>query len=38
LFAVSTLLTYVAACFLFTIIPGPGVTIVVANSLARMAA
>jgi len=35
LFAVSTLLTYIAACFLFTIIPGPGVTIVVANSLAR---
>src|SRR5690348_1489164 len=35
MFSLTTLLTYVAACFLFTIIPGPGVTVVVANSLAR---
>lgn len=35
MFSLTTLLAYVAACFLFTIIPGPGVTIVVANSLAR---
>lgn len=28
------LLPYVAACFLFSIVPGPSVTIVVANSLA----
>lgn len=31
----TTLLTYIAACFLFSIVPGPSVTIVVANSLAR---
>ena len=35
MFSLTTLLAYVAACFLFTIIPGPGVTVVVANSLAR---
>jgi threonine/homoserine/homoserine lactone efflux protein len=32
---VAILLPYVAACFLFSIIPGPSVTVVVANSLAR---
>lgn len=31
----AVLLPYVAACFLFSIIPGPSVTVVVANSLAR---
>jgi homoserine/homoserine lactone efflux protein len=31
----AILLPYVAACFLFSIIPGPSVTVVVANSLAR---
>jgi threonine/homoserine/homoserine lactone efflux protein len=35
MFSLTTLVAYVAACFLFTIIPGPGVTVVVANSLAR---
>jgi len=29
------LVTYVAACFLFSIVPGPSVTVVLANSLAR---
>ena len=33
----AILLPYVAACFLFSIIPGPSVTVVVANSLARPA-
>jgi len=32
---VTTLLPYVLACFLFSIIPGPSVTVVVANSLTR---
>lgn len=31
----ALLLPYVAACFLFAIVPGPSVTVVVANSLAR---
>ena len=31
----AILLPYVAACFLFSIIPGPSVIVVVANSLAR---
>jgi threonine/homoserine/homoserine lactone efflux protein len=35
MFSATTLLAYVAACFLFSIVPGPSVTIVVANSLAR---
>ncbi|HEX4298033.1 MAG TPA: LysE family translocator [Devosia sp.] len=35
MFSLTTLLTYVAACFLFAIVPGPAVTVVVANSLAR---
>ena len=30
----ALLLPYVAACFLFSIVPGPSVTVVVANSLA----
>jgi homoserine/homoserine lactone efflux protein len=30
----AILLPYVAACFLFSIVPGPSVTVVVANSLA----
>jgi len=34
-FSLTTLLAYVAACFLFSIVPGPSVTVVVANSLAR---
>jgi homoserine/homoserine lactone efflux protein len=32
--SLSTLLPYIAACFLFSIVPGPSVTVVVANSLA----
>jgi threonine/homoserine/homoserine lactone efflux protein len=32
---ITTLLPYVLACFLFSIIPGPSVTVVVANSLTR---
>ena len=35
MFSATALLTYVAACFLFLIVPGPSVSIVVANSLAR---
>ena len=35
MFSLTTLLAYVAACFLFSIVPGPSVTVVVANSLAR---
>jgi threonine/homoserine/homoserine lactone efflux protein len=34
-FSASALAAYVAACFLFSIIPGPSVSVVVANSLAR---
>lgn len=30
----ANLLPYIAACFLFSIVPGPSVTVVVANSLA----
>ena len=35
LFSATALATYVAACFLFSIIPGPSVSVVVASSLAR---
>ncbi len=35
MFSATTLIAYVAACFLFSMIPGPSVTAVVANSLAR---
>lgn len=35
MFDPALFLTYVAACFLFSIIPGPSVTLVLANSLAR---
>src|SRR5579862_7377646 len=35
MFTASALTAYVAACFLFSIIPGPSVSIVVASSLAR---
>jgi threonine/homoserine/homoserine lactone efflux protein len=35
LFTASALATYVAACFLFSVIPGPSVSVVVANALAR---
>lgn len=31
----ASLITYVLACFLFSIVPGPSVTLVLANSLAR---
>jgi len=31
----AILLPYIAACFLFSIVPGPSVTVVVANSLVR---
>lgn len=30
----AILLPYIAACFLFSVVPGPGVTVTVANSLA----
>ncbi len=35
MFTASALATYVAACFLFSVIPGPSVSVVVANALAR---
>ena len=35
MFSLTTLLAYVAACFLFSTVPGPSVTVVVANSLSR---
>lgn len=35
MFSLSALLTYVAACFVFSIVPGPSVTVVIANSLSR---
>lgn len=35
MFSFATLAAYVAACFLFTIIPGPSVTVLVANALSR---
>jgi len=35
MFSLSTLLAYVAACLLFSIVPGPSVSLVVANALAR---
>jgi threonine/homoserine/homoserine lactone efflux protein len=35
LFTASAFTAYVAACFLFSIIPGPSVSVVVASSLAR---
>jgi threonine/homoserine/homoserine lactone efflux protein len=35
MFSATTLIAYVAACFLFSIVPGPSVAVVVANSLSR---
>ncbi len=35
MFDTPTLLTYIAACFVFSIVPGPSVTVVVGNSLSR---
>lgn len=35
MFNVTTLLPYLGACFLLAIVPGPTVTVIVANSLAR---
>ena len=35
MFSLSTLLAYVAACLLFSIVPGPSVSLVIANALAR---
>ncbi len=35
MFDPTLILTYVAACFVFSIVPGPSVTVVLANSLAR---
>ncbi|HEY4200481.1 MAG TPA: LysE family translocator [Devosiaceae bacterium] len=35
MFSLPSLLTYVTACFLLAIVPGPTVTVIVANSLAR---
>ncbi|WP_417308625.1 LysE family translocator [Devosia sp.] len=32
---ISTLIPYVLACLLFSIVPGPSVTVVIANSLSR---
>ena len=34
MFSATALLAYIAACFLFSIVPGPSVSVVVANSLA----
>jgi threonine/homoserine/homoserine lactone efflux protein len=33
--SLSTLLAYVAACLLFSLVPGPSVSLVIANALAR---
>lgn len=35
MFDPTLILTYVAACFVFSVVPGPSVTIVLANSLAH---
>lgn len=35
MFELATLLPYLGACFLLAIVPGPTVTVIVANSLAR---
>ncbi|MBU1173994.1 MAG: LysE family translocator [Alphaproteobacteria bacterium] len=35
MFEPGLLITYIAACFVFSIVPGPSVTMVLANSLAR---
>lgn len=35
MFDISTLIPYLGACFLLAIVPGPTVTVIVANSLAR---
>ena len=35
MFSTASLLTYVMACFILAIVPGPTVTVIVANSLAR---
>ena len=35
MFEIATLLPYLGACFLLAIVPGPTVTVIVANSLAR---
>lgn len=35
MFDPALIVTYVAACFVFSMVPGPSVTIVMANSLAR---
>jgi threonine/homoserine/homoserine lactone efflux protein len=35
MFSVATLLPYLGACFLLAIVPGPTVTVIIANSLAR---
>jgi threonine/homoserine/homoserine lactone efflux protein len=35
MFSLATLLPYLGACFLLAIVPGPTVTVIIANSLAR---
>lgn len=35
MFSLSTILPYLGACFLLAIVPGPTVTVIVANALAR---
>jgi threonine/homoserine/homoserine lactone efflux protein len=35
MFALTTLIPYLGACFLLAIVPGPTVTVIVANALAR---
>lgn len=35
MFEPGLLVTYIAACFVFSIVPGPSVTVVLANSLSR---
>ena len=35
MFSLATLIPYLGACFLVAIVPGPSVTVIVANALGR---
>ena len=35
MFSTTTLLAYIAACFVLAIVPGPTVTVIISSSLAR---
>ena len=35
MFSLTTLIPYLGACFLLAIVPGPTVTVIIANALAR---